>query len=453
MDSSVNGNANTETFEDTKVSEYEELIGYESQSSYHTFAEEELNQSEGRMPDVGTMAWLTVLGGFCGQFCSFGYMNVIGVFQTYYEENQLNYLSPSTISWIGSLQTFVLAIGGLFFGRIADMYGPRWLTVPGCILLTVGVSMTALCDKYYQFVLAQGLCSSLGASALFYGTTAAVTTWFSAKRGLAFGIAASGASIGGVALPFMFDVLTREQSFEIAVFAISSLLFVVSFITAAVTTFRLPPTGRKKYDFVKYYLRPYLDPVFTLVTAGLTLTYLGLFVPFAYIASHAVYYGLPIESAFRLVAYLSAGSLLGRLLSGYASDKIGKFNVFTIVIFLAGLICCPVWIFTTNEPSIILFSILYGFASGGILAMYPPVIAQVSPVSEIGTRVGAVSAVIAFGALSGNPIAGVILGSGGAENPNYVGMQIYAGVLMMMGAVVTFIAKLRYTRGDWKAIA
>jgi len=52
-------------------------------------------------------AWLTVFGGFLALFCTFGQMNAFGTFQTYYARHQLEASSPSTISWIGSLQLWV----------------------------------------------------------------------------------------------------------------------------------------------------------------------------------------------------------------------------------------------------------------------------------------------------------------------------------------------------------
>lgn len=53
-------------------------------------------------PDGGTKAWLCVLGGFCTLFCSFGWINCIGVFQNYYQTHQLKEYSPSTIAWVSS---------------------------------------------------------------------------------------------------------------------------------------------------------------------------------------------------------------------------------------------------------------------------------------------------------------------------------------------------------------
>ncbi|KAK9447997.1 major facilitator superfamily domain-containing protein [Limtongia smithiae] len=435
---------------DDNEEETEELHRFRTTSTYATYNHYIYTHASERATysaDVGYRPWLAALGGFCAQFCSFGYMNVIGVFQAYYESHQLADLSPSTIAWIGSIQTFILAVGGLVAGRICDMYGPRVLTIPGCVLLTVGVFTTASCTSYYQFVLAQGVCSALGASALFYATTAAISTWFDVRRGLAFGVAASGASFGGIALPFMFDALSSSVSFEAAVYAMAAMLFFFSALTALVTTTRIPPSGRQPYRFVHFYIRPYMDPVFSLVTFSLTLTYLGLFVPFAFIATHAVSSGLSLRSAFHLVAFLNAGSFAGRLFSGIASDRIGKFSVFFFVTLLSGLIAFPLWYLSESEGVIVLVSIAYGFASGGVLAMYPALVAQISPVTEIGTRLGSLSAAIAFAALASLPVAGAIVGSD-ATAPNFGGMQIYAGVAMLGGAGIALLAKAHATRGN-----
>jgi hypothetical protein len=59
-------------------------------------------------PDGGLQAWLVVLGAWCTAFCSFGWVNSIGVFQEYYQNDLLKDYSSSTIAWIPSLQIFFL---------------------------------------------------------------------------------------------------------------------------------------------------------------------------------------------------------------------------------------------------------------------------------------------------------------------------------------------------------
>jgi hypothetical protein len=82
-------------------------------------------------PDGGLEAWTVVLGAFCTLFVSFGWINCkfrgtpiiwlvfawtvnrvlakgIGIFQTHYQTHQLSSYSPSAVSWIPSLETFMM---------------------------------------------------------------------------------------------------------------------------------------------------------------------------------------------------------------------------------------------------------------------------------------------------------------------------------------------------------
>ena len=48
---------------------------------------------------------------------------------------------------------------------------------------------------------------------IFYPATSALTTWFYAKRGMAFGIVVSGSSLGGVVYPIMIQRMINEVGF------------------------------------------------------------------------------------------------------------------------------------------------------------------------------------------------------------------------------------------------
>lgn len=55
-------------------------------------------------PDGGTKAWLTVLGSFAANMCSFGWTNCLGVFQAEYERDLLKDYASSQVAWITSTQ-------------------------------------------------------------------------------------------------------------------------------------------------------------------------------------------------------------------------------------------------------------------------------------------------------------------------------------------------------------
>lgn len=56
---------------------------------------------------------------------------------------------------------------GPFVGALYDNYGPHWLLIGGSFLHVFGIMMASLGTEYYQILLAQGVCSALGVSAIF----------------------------------------------------------------------------------------------------------------------------------------------------------------------------------------------------------------------------------------------------------------------------------------------
>ena len=155
-------------------------------------------------PDGGFEAWLIVLGGWCTFFASFGWAVSIGILQSYYQEHQLEALSSSDISWILSTEIFVLQFLSPFVGHIFDSYGPRYLLLGGTVIHVFGMMMLSLSSSYYQIFLSQSICSSIGASALFYTGNNCVSTWFGKRRALALGLVSSAGGVGGVIFPFGF---------------------------------------------------------------------------------------------------------------------------------------------------------------------------------------------------------------------------------------------------------
>jgi MFS family permease len=47
------------------------------------------------------------------------------IYEAYYKNTLLQDQSPSSIAWIGSLQTFFLFAAGLISGPLMDRYGPK----------------------------------------------------------------------------------------------------------------------------------------------------------------------------------------------------------------------------------------------------------------------------------------------------------------------------------------
>lgn len=135
-------------------------------------------------------------------------------------------------------------------------------------------------------------------------------------------------------------------------------------------------------------------------------------------------------------------SLPGRILPGYLGDNLGRFNVMIAMCALSAVVLLVLWLPGTllapgSAAIYIVFSLLYGFASGAFVGMVPALLSQISPdVTKTGVRQGVLFTCISIASLTGSPIAGAILSR---QNGTYWGLQVFAGA-MMVGSVFFFVA-------------
>jgi MFS family permease len=170
---------------------------------------------------------------------TWGIVNSFGLFQTHYTTALGR--PPSDISWIGSIQIFLLFSIGTFTGRLTDAGYFKHVFVLGVVFQLVGIFTASAATKYWQVLLAQGICMGLGNGCLFCPTISTVSTYFNKRRSLAIGIAACGSATGGLVFPSMVRQLLPSQGFPAAMRAIGY----VQVATFAVAVFglkqRVPP--------------------------------------------------------------------------------------------------------------------------------------------------------------------------------------------------------------------
>lgn len=111
-------------------------------------------------PDGGIKAWTVVAMCHLAGFNTWGFLNSFGVLQSYYVAH-LDRL-PSEISWIGSVQAFMLFFISAFSGRLSDAgYFHQTLSI-GTMLQLLGVFSASFGNNYWQLALSQGACVGIG---------------------------------------------------------------------------------------------------------------------------------------------------------------------------------------------------------------------------------------------------------------------------------------------------
>ncbi|WPG98119.1 Hypothetical protein R9X50_00090500 [Acrodontium crateriforme] len=403
----------------------------------------------GPQPNGGLQAWLQVLGSFMLFFNTWGILNTFGVYQTYYESGQLFQESSSNISWIGSVQALMVLLVGVVSGPIYDRGHLRLLLIFGTFGVVFGHMMLSLCHTFWQVILAQGFVIGIGGGCLFIPAVAILPTYFSSRIGLAIGLAASGSSMGGIIYPIMFyRLLGAEQlSFGWSVRILGFTALATLILPITVMKMRVKPGKvRTMIDLTAFTDVPYMTFV-----VGSLIGFIGLYVGLFYISFFGQQTGITDPSlSFYLVPILNVGSVFGRTLPNWLSDKIGPLNVICPGAFLVGtVLLCNLAVH--NAAGLIVNTLFFGFFSGIFIAL-PPVlfVALTKDKSKIGSRIGMGFAMLGAGVLAGGPGAGGILGKADNPHPNWTGVWAYGGVTAIAAGVIFF--GLRFMKVGFKLV-
>jgi MFS family permease len=130
--------------------------------------------------------------------------------------------------------------------------------------------------------------------------------------------------------------------------------------------------------------------------------------------------------------------IFGRILPGIIADRFGRFNVMIVTTAFSAILVLALWLPSKANAPIIVFASLYGFSSGAFVSLGPPLIAQISPIREIGVRSGTFFLFVSIGGLTGSPIGGALISQ---DNGNFTSLQIFAGVTMAVGAAGYFASR------------
>lgn len=401
------------------------------------------------IPNGGVEAWLQVLGSWATLVATWGLVNSFGVFQTYYETDLLSAETSSSISWIGSLQACLLLIVGVVAGPLYDAGYFRHLLIAGQFLLVFGMFMTSLGTAYWHILLAQGVCVGVGMGMVFLPSTAILAQYFTTRRALAIGIASTGSPLAGIVFPIVFSNLVSRIGFGWATRVIAFMLLGICVIPVVFMKTRVPPSGKKRALIDMTALG---DPAFVFFVAAGFFMFLCLYTAFFYIQLYDQLHGLSsLEFAPYTVTLLNVGSIFGRLIPNYLADKIGSLNMCLVCGAVSAVLLFG-WFGITNLAGLIVFALLYGMFSGGIVSVTPSAVMTMSPdISRVGTRLGMTFTVTGSAILIGTPIAGAILGNFSEREWN--GVIGYSAAGLTVGSLLYGASRLVLYRRNGKKLA
>ena len=349
----------------------------------------------------------------------------------------------------------LIGLTGPLFGAWVDKYGAKRIMLLGALLMGLSfacLGFTFSLNYFYAlyFVVAAGQMAILNIPVLTL-----VSHWFGKRKGLVMGIAVAGLGLGGlIMLPlsaYLISLLGWQWTYHILgitiCFVLTPLIAVV--IKNSPRDIGMLPDGEKHTTQQKHQRTPGPDsniPIqkWTLPKALqtstfwiLVLAFMMVFVGTASVIAHAVPFfvgqGFSNQLASTILGSAVGVSILGRVITGYLSDRIPvKYVAILFFMFqVAGLL---VLISPGTQVNIPAFVAVFGLAMGGLFVLEPLTIREYFGLDSFGTIYGGLWAFQTLGWAAGPYITGYIFDATGSYNLAFIAFvfaTLLATVLIM----------------------
>jgi MFS family permease len=317
----------------------------------------------------------------------------------------------STFGWTRGAISMALSINMVLGGfaafaiaHVADRRGPRVVLAVTVLIGGTGLALMSRVGALWQMYLFYGVLVGIGFSSVYVLTTATVSRWFEARRGLALAVVLSGFNLGWlVGGPFAAFLIDR-WSWRTAYVVLGLLVVGVGVPACFGARFpeRPPPrdgepraaSGSHVGTSFRGALR---DRRLWLIGGGWSLTAVVYMMVPVHAVPFARDHGLPLEQASFLLTAYGVGSALGRLAAGLVADRLGtpatlygclSVQALALAVFLVDP---PAW---ALSAALVAFGVGAAGADNALVKVIPELfgvvaLARVMSVIGLGWRAGA----------------------------------------------------------------
>jgi MFS family permease len=331
-----------------------------------------------------------------------------------------------------------------FTGKIIDKYGPRNVTIIGCVLTGIGWLLASFSSSVLMLTVMYGVIGGIGVGIAYSVLVAVSARWFPDRRGLAVGLTILGvgfsafftANIAGWFIG-AYGVMNTFKIFGVAIIVLTTLLAL---------PLKFPPSGWVPGGWTPPTLKSgegkpcEFNQSLMLKSSsfyGLWICYfigcLSGLMAISIAKPVGTDVGIETGLATFLVGFFAIFNGGGRPVFGVLTDKLTPRNAALVSFILIALASLLMWQIPIVPVYILAFAVLWG-CLGGWLAIAPTTTGRYFGTSDYPRCYGVVFLAFGAGAIAGPQLAGFIKTSTGS----YIGVFPYVLMLAVVGSMIAF---------------
>ncbi len=395
--------------------------------------------------------WVVLAAAFSITFMTMGTRSTLGVFFKSIIDD-LGW-SRGTLSMLVAVNIWLGGFLQPFIGYVMDRYGAKWLFIISSVLFGTGVGLLSLTNSVGYFLVIYGLVLSVAMAGTSISLcNAIVAQWFPAhRRGLALGINNSAMALGQLCLVWFSAQMLQASGWRPSHIYLGIMALAIAVPMACLIPRRRQQTMGQRAGGQPSVPRGPLEserwrdalrstPLWQ-INGGYFVCGMTVALYFTHLIPFATDRGFSTETAAFAFGMLSVFAVIGALLSGAISDRLGRKNVMGLA-YAVRAVAFALLLFWNHDLALYAFAMLAGLSWLATPTSVAALTSEVYGMRALGTLNGIALLVHQLGSGASVWLAGVLYDVTGSYDISF-GLGMAA---LILASLVSFtIAERRYS--------
>jgi MFS family permease len=377
---------------------------------------------------------LVVLAATLAMAMGFGGLGLVSVFMTPMEADLGWTRSNTSLGY--AIAATGMAVGGLFWGQVADRVDVRLLLVTGGAGMVASLFVMAIQQSLSTYYIASLIYGGFGFSVLYAPLVSTSGEWFPQQRGLVTGVVTAGGALGQGLLPFAGRFLIEGFGWRLAFAGIGCIMLAILALSLPIIRWpqgTLAPSASATV-LGKAHASEYKTVALLALAAFLCCACMGG--PLVHMVSFVGSICSPAIGATSLLIAMIFGAI-GRVCFGVVADRCGALTSYAMA---SATQTASVLIFPAlgNSLSFMILSAVFGFGFAGNMTSLSLCVRDAVPANRFGGALGAVMMIAWAGMASSSYFSGRLFDITLSYNLSFVVAGITGTLKLMVLALISF---------------